>query len=376
MAVAGATGVITSAELADNAVTTDKLIDDAVTNPKILDETIADDKLANPKGRNHIINGNMQVAQRNTSFTSGSNNDDAYTLDRFYILSDGNDIIDVTQSTEVPSTALNSIALDVETINKKFGIAQIIENKNCSGLIGNTVTLSFEAKVSATTKLDNVKAAIVAWDGTADSVTSDIISAWGAEDTNPTLITNATYENTPANLNVTTSWAKYSVSGAVDTSGAKNIIVFIWSDVTDTTAGDFLYITNVQLELGSTASDFEHKSFGEELVLCQRYFQKSYAQGTPVGNASSANRYYYLIGGNADNINKGGSLTFQTQMRALPTMTFYNDAGASGNIQSPASAPNVILLSTHHWTFYITTTAREMYGHHTAEAELWGILHQ
>tara|TARA_Y100000004_G_scaffold135583_1_gene153427 strand:- start:598 stop:1680 length:1083 start_codon:yes stop_codon:yes gene_type:complete len=352
------------------SIGTNELETDAVTNVKILDETIADDKLANPKGRNHIINGNMQVAQRNTSFTSGSNNDDAYTLDRFYILSDGNDIIDVTQSTEVPSTALNSIALDVETVNKKFGIAQIIENKNCSGLIGNTVTLSFEAKVSATTKLDNVKAAIVAWDGTADSVTSDIISAWGAEDTNPTLITNATYENTPANLNVTTSWAKYSVSGAVDTSGAKNIIIFIWSDVTDTTAGDFLYITNVQLELGSTASDFEHKSFGEELVLCQRYFQKSYAQGTPVGNASSANRYYYLIGGNNDTINKGGSYTLQTQMRALPTMTFYNDAGATGNLQSPALSPNVILLSTHHYTFYINTAAREMYGHHTAEAEL------
>ena len=326
--------------------------------------------LDNPGRRNHIINGNMQVAQRNTSFTSGSNNDDAYTLDRFYILSDGNDIIDVTQSTEVPSTALNSIALDVETVNKKFGIAQIIENKNCTGLIGNTVTLSFEAKVSATTKLDNVKAAIVAWDGTADSVTSDIISAWGAEDTNPTLITNATYENTPANLNVTTSWAKYSVSGTVDTSGAKNIIVFIWSDVTDTTAGDFLYITNVQLELGSTASDFEHRPFGEELVSCQRYFQKSYAQGTPVGNASSTNRYYYLIGGNNDTINKGGSYTLQTQMRATPTMTFYNDAGATGNLQSPASSPNVILLSTHHYSFYINTAEREMYGHHTAEAEL------
>ena len=239
---------------------------------RIADDSITNDKLDNPGRRNLIINGDMTIAQRATSFTSGSNNNDAYTLDRFYILSDGNDIIDVTQSTEVPSTALNSIALDVETVNKKFGIAQIIENKNCTGLIGNTVTLSFEAKVSATTKLDNVKAAIVAWDGTADSVTSDIISAWGAEDTNPTLIANATYENTPANLNVTTSWAKYSVSGTVDTSGAKNIIVFIWSDVTDTTAGDFLYITNVQLELGSTASDFEHKSFGEELVLCQRYY--------------------------------------------------------------------------------------------------------
>jgi hypothetical protein len=102
-------------------------------------------------------------------------------------------------------------------------------------------------------------------------VTSDIISAWGAEGTNPTLIADATYENSPANLNLTTSYATYSVSAAVDTASTKNIIVFIWSDVTDTTAGDFLFITDVQLEVGSVATPFERRPFGTELALCQRY---------------------------------------------------------------------------------------------------------
>jgi len=295
--------------------------------------------LDNPGRKNYIINGSMQVAQRNTSFTSGSNNDDAYTLDRFYILSDGNDIIDVTQSTEVPSTALNSIALDVETVNKKFGIAQIIENKNCTGLIGNTVTLSFEAKVSATTKLDNVKAAIVAWDGTADSVTTDIISAWGAEDTNPTLITNATYENTPANLNVTTSWAKYSVSGTVDTSGANNVIVFIWSDVTDTTAGDFLYITNVQLEVGSTASDFEHMNITEQIQLCERYFNKSYALSVAPGTSNTIEGSIAIRNGNfTDNNSPFWHVSFPTRMRTEPTVTTFDFAGNSGKIGGPSNA--------------------------------------
>jgi hypothetical protein len=231
----------------------------------------------NPSFRNALINGDFSVAQRGTSFTSTSsaNNDDTYTLDRWYILSDGNDAIDVTQETSVvPTNELTAIALDVETINKKFGIAQIIEQKNCVGLIGNTVTLSFKAKVSSVTKLDNVKCAIVAWSGTADTVTSDIISAWGAEGTNPTLIANATYENTPANLSVTTSYATYSVSAAVDTASTKNIIVFIWSDVTDTTLGDFLYITDVQLEKGSAASDFEFLPIDVDLQRCQRYFEK------------------------------------------------------------------------------------------------------
>jgi hypothetical protein len=225
--------------------------------------------------KNRIINGGMDIAQRGTSFTSGANNDDAYVLDRFYILSDGNDAIDVTQTTTVPTGAKYSIGLDVETANKKFGIAQIIENANCFDAIGGNVTLSFQAKVSSITKLDNVKCAIVAWSGTADTVTSDIISAWGAEGTNPTLIANATYENTPANLNVTTSFATYSVTANVDTASTSNIIVFIWSDVTDTTAGDFLYITNIQLEKGSTATSFDYRDYGRELILCQRYYLQS-----------------------------------------------------------------------------------------------------
>ena len=239
--------------------------------------------------RNAIINGDFAIAQRATSFVASANNNDAYTLDRWYILSDGNDAIDVTQETSVvPANQKYAIALDVETTNKKFGIAQIIESDNCVGLTGGTVTLSFKAKVSATTKLDNVKAAVVAWSGTADTVTSDIISAWGAEGTNPTLIANATYENTPANLSVTTSYATYSLTANIDTASTTNIIVFIWSDVTDTTAGDFLYVTDVQLEPGSVATPFEQRPIGTELALCQRYYMK-YKDHRQVGYTLAGN---------------------------------------------------------------------------------------
>ena len=229
--------------------------------------------------KNYLINGGFAIAQRGTTFTStgSANNDDAYVLDRWYILSDGNDVIDVNQeTTTVPTNGQFAIGLDVETVNKKFGIATIIENKDCIGLIGNTVTFSFKAKVSATTKLDNVKAAIVAWSGTADTVTSDIISAWGVEGTNPTLVANATYEATPSNLSVTTSYATYNVSATVDTASTKNLILFIWSDVTDTTLGDFLYIAEAKLELGSTATAFVYagETIQGELAACQRYYYR------------------------------------------------------------------------------------------------------
>jgi len=269
--------------------------------------------------RNRIINGNFALGQRATTFVSGANNDDAYTLDRWYILSDGNDAIDVTRETSVvPANQKYAIALDVETANKKFGIAQIIESDNCVGLTGGTVTLSFKAKVSATTKLDNVKAAVVAWSGTADTVTSDIISAWGAEGTNPTRIANATYENTPANLSVTTSYATYSLTASVDTASTTNIIVFIWSDVTDTTAGDFLYVTDVQLEPGSVATPFERRPIGTELALCQRYFE--------VGTSS-----WFGYAGGGTGI--GAHVSYAATKRAVPTVatTAFSYTNASGS---------------------------------------------
>jgi len=229
--------------------------------------------------RNKLINGDFSVAQRGTSITSATdttNNDANYTLDRWQLFSDGNDVVDVTQeTTTVPTNQLYAIALDVETTNKKFGIAQKIEQKNCVDLIGQEVTLSFKAKVSSTTNLDNVKCAIIAWDGTADTLTDDIISAWGSEGTNPTLATNYTYENTPANLNLTTSYATYTTTATIDTSGAKNVVVFIWSDVTTTSAGEFLYITDVQLEKGPSNTPFERKNHQQQLDDCYRYFEKT-----------------------------------------------------------------------------------------------------
>tara|TARA_R100000329_G_scaffold68156_1_gene59788 strand:- start:188 stop:1162 length:975 start_codon:yes stop_codon:yes gene_type:complete len=305
--------------------------------------------------RNHLINGAFAVAQRGTSFTSSdsANNDDTYVLDRWYILSDGNDIIDVSQeTTTIPTNGKYAIALDVETANKKFGIAQIIEGKNCVGLIGDTITFSFKAKVSDTSKLDNVKAAIVSWSGTEDSVTSDIISAWGNEGTNPTLIANATYENTPANLSLTTSYATYSVSANVDTSGTKNIIVFIWSDVTDTTAGHFLYVTDCQLERGNTATPFEHRSFGDEEQRCLRYFYKiSSSIGYPFAKQYDAN---YRM----------NTVKFPVRMRTVPTDTVSTTGGSLTEYQPDRD----------HWKGYINltstnTTAQTLVGA-TFDAEL------
>jgi len=293
--------------------------------------------------KNYLINGGFAVAQRGTSFTSGANDDDAYTLDRWYILSDTNDVIDVTQeTTTVPTNGEFAIALDVETVNKKFGIATIIENKDVIGLVGNTVTFSFKAKVSATTKLDNVKAAIVSWSGTADTVTSDIISAWGAEGTNPTLIANATYENTPANLSVTTSYATYSITAPVDTASTQNLILFIWSDVTDTTAGDFLYIAESKLELGSIATPFEYAggTFQGELAACQRYYQRISSDAT----ATLANFGAFGMASGTTSAEIYGS-KLPVAMRIAPTTLDYANVGLRNAVGTVFAATVLTIAS-------------------------------
>ncbi|KKK93300.1 hypothetical protein LCGC14_2694270, partial [marine sediment metagenome] len=235
--------------------------------------------------KNLLINGDFSVSQRLTTFASGTtpaNSDDTYLLDRWLLISDGNDIVDVTQqSGGGVSGNEHYIRLDVETAQKKFGILQIIENKNLKSIIGGTASLSFEAKVSDITKLTDIRAVVLAWDSTADTVTSDIISAWNVEGTRPTLVANWTEENTDSDLGVTASWVKYTIANiSIDTASTTNVAVFIYQNdvATNDTTGKFLEITNVQLESGLAATDFDYRDFGTELLLCKRYHEELNAE--------------------------------------------------------------------------------------------------
>lgn len=292
--------------------------------------------------RNAIINGDFQVWQRGTSFTSGTvpaNSDDTYLADRWTLLSDGNNAVNVARETAtVPTNGLYACSLTVATANKKFGVIQFIEQKNCIGLIGNDVVLSFMAKVSAVTNLDNLKCAIVAWDGTADAVTSDVVSAWGIEGTNPTLVANWTYENTPANLSPTTSYQRFQVRATVDTASAKNIAVFIWSDVTVTTVTtDVLFITDVQLEPGKVASPFARKTAEEQLAECQRYCFRRNSTGTAdyIGNLQAF----------STSAAAGKLLDFPVNMRVVPTITL-SDIGHIAALDATAAAANAFTGSS------------------------------
>lgn len=285
--------------------------------------------------KNRLINGDFRVAQRGTSYTSTSlypNNNDAYVLDRWYILSDGNAVIDVTQSTDVPTApgALTSIALDVETISKKFGIAQIIENRNCADLIGGTVSLSFKAKVSNTI-LSTIKATVISWTGTADSVNSTFITTgWNAAGVTPTFETTNLTTHSITSFSPTTSWATYKIENVSLSSSAKNVIVFIWSDVLPSSTGHFLYITDVQLEAGATATAYERLPYDVQLAQCQRYFVSfggntgdRYFGGVWVYAAGVAN-WSTGVSVTQNRVAAWGYINYPVQLRKVPTGTTSN----------------------------------------------------
>lgn len=317
----GSANVSAATTIANDAVTTAKILNNNVVTSKIADSNVTAAKLAFDTGamsgfRNRIINGDFRVAQLSTQYTSGTavtpNDDDSYTLDRWILLSQGNNLADVTQElSDVPAGSAAAVKLEFVANTAGKGILQITENQNCSDLIGNTATLSFKARVTDSGVVSDVRAAIVSWSGTSDDVTSDIVATWNASPTNPSLIANATYENTPANLNVTTSWASYSVTAAIDTASTKNVMVFIWNN-NGSTSGQSLYVTDVQLELGSRVTPFERRPIGAEIDLCSRYLAAFTGSLPSIDIPGFAGRGTSTTVANA-------SVLFRQTLRARPT---------------------------------------------------------
>lgn len=255
---------------------------------------------------NLIINPQFSVAQRGTTFdstTTPANNDDTYLLDRWILLSDGNDTVDVSQeTTTVPDGAFTAIKLDVETANKKFAIFQPLEQKDCASLVGGVVSASFEARAGGSNAtVDKLRAAIISWQGTADSITSDVVSSWGAEGANPTLATNWTYESTPADLTLTTSFQQFTIENAsIDTASTKQFGLLIWCDNSDGTVADTVFIGNVQMVEGAQApSQFLARNYQLETAMCRRYCQvigtEAAYQGFGTGVAATSTNIYIVM---------------------------------------------------------------------------------
>jgi len=103
-----------------------------------------------------------------------------------------------------------------------------------------------------------------------------------------------------------------------------------------TTANATFEVTGVQLEVGETATPFEHRSYGDELARCQRYYAKTYNDGVAPGTATSAGSVFHSL--DAQQGYAKATWDFPVTMRSNPTIVLYNDNdGTSGQVSGDST---------------------------------------
>lgn len=237
--------------------------------------------------RNRIINGKMEIAQRGTSFAAPASG--AYSLDRWLSINVTSAVFTISQQTDVPSSNefQNSLRAEVTTADASIASGDVytlehtIEGYNVRDLIGRTFTLSFWVRSSKT----GVHAVSFASD-TGDrsyvvEYTINSANTWEYKTATVSggLITAGTW-NWTNGLGLRLRFALAAGTAFQTTANAWQTGNFLATanqvNCLDT-IGNIFAITGVQLEAGSVATPFEHRPYGVELALCQRYYYRKTA---------------------------------------------------------------------------------------------------
>jgi hypothetical protein len=284
--------------------------------------------------RNKIINGKMEIAQRGTSFAAAS----GYTLDRWQIDASSSAVLTASQQNDVPSSNefQNSLRTAVTTADSSIAAGEFarfqykLEGYNVREFIGKTFTLSFWVRSSKTgihcVGMRNSGAdrsyvgeytinAANTWEQKSITVTGGFPSTGTWDWTNGVgiglnfmLACGSTFQTTAG------AWQTGNFLGSANQVNCLDTI------------GNIFAITGVQLEVGSVATPFEHRPFGAELALCQRYYETG-SVGDPVGVS-----YGLAAGSNY----KVKDVSFAETKRATPTivlssLTYVQSSGAASN---------------------------------------------
>ena len=303
--------------------------------------------------KNMVINGGMEICQRSTSVTGLGGSEVYFVQDRYKIgLGDATAgrFTATKETSDVPDGFKSAMKLACTTADTSiaagefFAINQHIEAdlsvRTATGTSSaKEVTLSFYAKANANATyvvqlLNNKHSGFIhnnrtfsvttSWqrftmtfqaDTTADSKFDGDLNASGYS---LAFILHAGSNYTSATL--ASDWATGVTNRA---AGADSFF--------DSTSNTF-FLTGVQLEVGEQATPFEHRSFGEELALCQRYFSHS---GDPVNNGFVHSLYL--------STDAYGNFSFPVPMRTSPSVTmvqsgrYIYSAGVSLTINSFAA---------------------------------------
>ena len=374
----------------DDTIATAKIADNAVTSAKMSNSAF----LAN---RNIVQNGAMQIAQRATTATGETGSNAYTTCDRWRwslatlgtwtsaqeTLTTGNAFADgFRKSFRIDCTTADAspAAGDV------FVFQQRIEGYNAQGLKKGTAnaestTISFWVKSNTT---GTYSFGLFDTDNDRNiwqSYTISVADTWEKKTITFAGDTTGGTLNNDNNSGLEMWWyigagSNYT-TGTLQTSWGANT----WANnavgttqLAASTANDWA-ITGVQLEIGTTATPFEHQFFGQELATCQRYYEKSYDTGTDPGSATTSSAWlmrHPTAGAGAFFI------PYKVSKRTNPTTVTYGRAsGTSGKVTNMSGGASDItgtfisggIQST---VVYWTSTGSETYveGQWTADAEL------
>jgi len=321
--------------------------------------------------RNLIINGDMSVSQRGTS-TTGITGSGYYTVDRWKTSISSLGTWTQTQSTDVPTGQgfANSTKLDCTTADASpsadnvLFFQQAIEGQNLQYLKFGTsnaqqLTLSFWVKTNKTgtyiCEIINIDSST----SVSKSYTINSANTWEKKTINIPANTSNGFDNDNADSLRVYFWLG---AGTNYTSGTLNTS---WNSFTsanraagqvnlgDSTDNEW-YITGVQLEAGTTASDFEFLPFDVNLLRCQRYCYAyaEYGNGSVNGNRQYSARY----GTSASFI----TIHYPTQMRVEPSITYTAGSGALTTDYSTPSNLQFYDSDDNAWNIYDVLAEAEL----------------
>ena len=289
--------------------------------------------------RNRIINGVMMIDQRNAGASVSVQTTTSFSIDRWAVPVTQNSKFTVQQnagSVTPPTGFTNYLGITSSSAYSVLSsdilmLRQAIEGFNVADLgwgtaNAATVTLSFKVYSSLTGAFGGAiqnSGSTRSYPFTysipvANTWTSIILTIPG--DTSGTWLTNnlvgmylclslgmgSTYSGTAG------SWAAADYRSA---TGATSVVG---------TNGATFYITGVQLEKGSTATSFDYRPYGQELALCQRYFEKSFDTETAPANGANASSFIttngIYCGISNNNSGTGTFIKFAVSKRTAPTI--------------------------------------------------------
>ena len=258
--------------------------------------------------RNHLINGNMLVAQRGTSGALQNNSSIYPSIDRFvayYNIAGGaGTFSQVASGLTGFQYAAKLQRTSGNTVTSSYAFGQACETLNSVDLQGKSITLSFYAKAGANlTQPININ--IYTGTGTDQSFSNMTGGAWTGEST---IVSTST--------SITTGWVQYSYTGTVSSTATQIGVLVYWNASGTAGADESLYVTGMQLEIGTKATPYEMQIYTDQLSQCQRY----YTICTPICVTAVTGVF--------------PTVYYQVDMRTTPTLTSTPNSG-SGAVFTP-----------------------------------------